>query len=130
MTPSPCTSIFASLRVHSIGTFLRQASAPTIFLVLGAGLSSAQQALSTPPLFKTSFDCSRVKSMSVEEAICKNQKLAQLDVEAAEAYRKRLDSTSASDKGQVIASQRRWLTIRNAHNVDSYRGDPLGHWPI
>ena len=77
-----------------------------IFFAFGAKLSPAQQ-LATLPFFKTSFDCSKAKWLSIEEAICKNEKLARLDVEAADAYRKRLDSGNPSEKEQVIASQRR-----------------------
>lgn len=123
MTLSPYSS---RLQVNSIAAACRLVVAPVVLFLLGTGLSSAQQQLSTPPFFNTSFDCSKAKSMSIEEAICKNEKLAHLDVEATEAYRKRLDSTNASEKEHVIASQRRWLTIRNAHGVNPYHGDPPG----
>ena len=82
--------------------------------------------MATPPFYKTSFDCAKAKELSIEEAICKNQELAKLDAESAEAYRERLGAGNASEKEQVIASQRRWLTIRNAHNVNPYYGDPTG----
>jgi uncharacterized protein len=95
------------------------------FLATSAESAVAQQ-LSTPPFFKTSFYCTKAKSLSIEEEICKNEKLASLDLQTAEAYRKRLDSTSTSGKEQVIVSQRRWLTIRNAHDVNPYHGDPPG----
>jgi uncharacterized protein len=84
------------------------------------------QTMSSPPFFKTSFDCAKVKVLSTEEAICKNEDLAKLDVQMAEAYRKRLNSANDSEKPQVIASQRKWLIIRNSYNVNPYHGDPPG----
>src|SRR5438270_13642774 len=104
MTLSPYASRLARLLAHVIAVVCRLASALTFFLLVGSGFSFSQQQLSTPPFFKTSFDCSKAKWISIEEAICKNEKLARLDVEVAGAYRKRLDSTSASEKERVIIS--------------------------
>lgn len=87
---------------------------------------SASQTLSSPPFFKTSFDCSKARALSTEEAICKNEDLAKLDVEMAEAYSKRLESASASEKTPLVQSQKRWLIIRNSYNVNPYRGDFTG----
>jgi len=82
--------------------------------------------LATPPFSRTSFDCAKARVLSVEEAICKNDPLAKLDVEMAEAYRERLKLAAEPEREQVTASQKRWLTIRNAHNVNPYHGDPPG----
>jgi uncharacterized protein YecT (DUF1311 family) len=82
--------------------------------------------LAVPPFSRTSFDCAKARVLSVEEAICKNDSLAKLDVEVAEAYKEWLRLAAAPEREEVIASQRKWLTIRNAHNVNPYHGDPPG----
>ncbi|HEY6372516.1 MAG TPA: hypothetical protein VIX37_18205, partial [Candidatus Sulfotelmatobacter sp.] len=73
-----------------------------------------------------SFDCSKPKELSIEEAICKNEDLARLDRETSDAYRKRLDPANNSEREVVVASRREWLVVRNAHNVNPYHGDPSG----
>ncbi len=88
--------------------------------------SFSAQTLATPPFYRTSFDCAKAQGQSIEEAICKNEQLARLDVEMTQAYKERLNSVAESEREQVIASQRRWLAIRNAHNVNPYHGDPPG----
>jgi uncharacterized protein YecT (DUF1311 family) len=88
--------------------------------------SSSAQTMASPPFHTTSFDCAKAKELSTEAAICKNEELAKLDVETAAAYKKRLASATASEKSQLVLSQRRWLMIRNSHNVNPYHGDPAG----
>jgi uncharacterized protein YecT (DUF1311 family) len=88
--------------------------------------SSSARTLAVPPFSRTSFDCAKARVLSVEEAICKNDSLAKLDVEMAEAYRERLRLAGGPEREEAIVSQRRWLTIRNAHNVNPYHGDPPG----
>ena len=85
---------------------------------------STAQTLTSPPFLKTSFDCSKARVLSVEEAICKNEKLAALDLQLAAAYRKRLDSAT-SEKDGIIASQRKWLVLRNSYRVAPYPSDDL-----
>jgi uncharacterized protein YecT (DUF1311 family) len=87
---------------------------------------SVAQTLSSPPFFKTSFDCSKAMALSTEEAICKNEDLAKLDVEMAEAYSKRLQSTSPSEKTLLVQSQKKWLILRNSYNLNPYHGDFTG----
>ncbi len=86
---------------------------------------SSGQTLSVPPFFTTSFDCTKAKILSSEEAICKNEELAKLDVEMATVYGRRLRSTS-SEKNELVRSQQKWLTIRNSYNANPYHGDPAG----
>jgi hypothetical protein len=64
--------------------------------------------------------------LSAEEAICKDESLAKLDVEMAAAYRKRRESATPSDKSQLVQSQQKWLVIRNSYNANPYHGDPAG----
>jgi hypothetical protein len=68
-------------------------SAPTMALLIcfqGSGISAQANDASLPnssaraSAYKTSFDCKKVKSQSVEEAICENDELATLDKEMAE----------------------------------------------
>jgi uncharacterized protein len=73
--------------------------------------------LAEPPFYKTSFDCTKAKMFSVDEAICKDEQLSQLDVQAAEAYHKRMAATASAKRDELIASQKRWLTIRNSYSV-------------
>lgn len=88
--------------------------------------SSSQHTLSSPPFYATSFDCAKVRALSAEEAICKYEELAKLDTEMAAVYRKRIQSTVASEKNGLVRSQRKWLTIRNSYNANPYHGDPAG----
>jgi uncharacterized protein len=92
---------------------------------LPASVASAQST-ATPPFFKTSFDCAKAKERSVEAAICKNEDLAKLDVEMADAYHKRLASAPGADREQVVASQRSWLVIRNSYRVNPPDVESLG----
>jgi uncharacterized protein YecT (DUF1311 family) len=85
---------------------------------------STAQALSSPPFLKTSFDCSKARVLSVEEAICKNEKLAALDLQLADVYRKRLDS-AGSEKDGIMASQKKWLVLRNSYRGAPYPSDDL-----
>lgn len=94
-----------------------------VLLPLLLGSACFAQSLASPPFFKTSFDCAKANALSVEEAVCKNADLAKLDVEMAEAYRKR---ANGAEKEQIVASQRRWLVIRNACRVNPYDLESLG----
>jgi uncharacterized protein len=76
-------------------------SAAAMFLLLGAGASSAQP----------SFDCAKA-SNAVERAICADPNLAALDVEMAAAYsaaRAAVDGTAAE---KLVAAQRAWMKRR------------------
>jgi len=86
---------------------------------IAEGFASAQT-LSSPPFYKTSFDCAKAKELSVEAAICKNEDLAKLDLEMADAYRTRVESANSAGRGQIIPSQRRWLGIRNSYRINPY----------
>jgi uncharacterized protein YecT (DUF1311 family) len=101
-----------------------------LFYCQEAGLSALTNATSLPmasdSFYKTSFDCAKAKDYSVEQAICKNDELARLDVEMADSYKKRLKSVTASQKSEVIRSQQKWLMIRNSYDVNPYHGDPVG----
>lgn len=85
---------------------------------------STAQTLSSPPFLKTSFDCAKARVLSVEEAVCKNEKLAALDLRLAEVYRRRLDS-AGSEKNRIMASQKHWLVLRNSYRVAPYPSDDL-----
>ncbi len=88
--------------------------------------SSLPKPIASPSFYKTSFDCTKVKDQSVEQAICENVELAKLDLEMATAYKKRLESVPMSQKSELVLSQRKWLMIRNAYNLNPYHGDPVG----
>jgi uncharacterized protein YecT (DUF1311 family) len=88
--------------------------------------STLTNPLSKPEIYKTSFDCTKAKELSMEEAICQNEDLATLDLEMAQSYKQRLDFAPAPQKSRVILSQERWLKIRNSYNVNPYHGDPVG----
>jgi uncharacterized protein YecT (DUF1311 family) len=75
---------------------------------------------------KASFDCLKAKDYSVEQAICKSEELAKLDLEMADAYQKRLESVTPFQKGELVVSQRKWLMIRNSYDANPYHGDPVG----
>jgi uncharacterized protein YecT (DUF1311 family) len=105
----------------------------TIVLLFSSGMLcsvaddlDAKQPLSTPPFFKTSFDCAKSRFLSTEEAICKNEQLAKLDLEMAAAYRGRWATTSTSEKAQLVSSQNEWLRFRNSYETNPYHGDPPG----
>ena len=112
----------------------RELSALATLLIIfthGPGLPAQATKPSSPqPVgsssYKTSFDCTKAKDLSVEQATCTNEELAELDVQMAAAYKKRLDSVPMSDRKRLIVSQQKWLTIRNSYKVNPYRGDPVG----
>jgi uncharacterized protein YecT (DUF1311 family) len=64
------------------------------------------------PMYKTSYDCTKAKEEH-EQAICYVPELAKLDVRLDAAYKKRLAKLSASEKNELIAAQRQWITARN-----------------
>jgi len=108
--------------------------AATLLLIMSGSVGLSAQTdedyesptLASPPFYQTSFDCRKARQTSVEEAICKNEELAKLDVEMADTYRKRLAAANASERSELIPSQRRWLVLRNSYNVNPYHGDPVG----
>jgi uncharacterized protein len=79
-----------------------------------------------PSFYTTSFDCAKAKDFSVELAICEDEKLAKLDLEMADAYQKRLESASPSQKRELLLNQRKWLTIRNSYDANPYHSIPIG----
>lgn len=62
-------------------------------------------AIASENYFETSFDCKSTKENSVEQSICINEKLAELDITIANLYQQalKIDSTS------IKQSQRIWL---------------------
>lgn len=98
--------------------------APALWALTGQSALPAPSA--GPAFYKTSFDCTKAKDYSVEQAICKNEELAKLDLEMSEAYRKRLTSATTPPKTELVQSQKSWLTIRNSYNVNPFHGDPSG----
>ena len=62
----------------------------------------------------------------MELAICKDERLAKLDLEMADAYQKRLESTIPSQKRELLLNQRKWLTIRNSYDANPYHSIPIG----
>ena len=74
-----------------------------LLTVLGALLASAAAA--------QSFDCAKATT-TVEQAVCKDPKLAALDVTLAQAYHR----AQAADPGQrdaLLANQRQWIAARD-----------------
>jgi uncharacterized protein YecT (DUF1311 family) len=90
-------------------------------LILAASSSPAQVGLGQP-VYKTSFDCAKAQQQSTEEVICLNADLAKLDLEMAAAYRNRLASSDATQRDQVVSTQRTWLIVRNFYKEN--RGEP------
>ncbi len=68
--------------------------------------SSLPKPIASPSFYKTSFDCTKVKDQSVEQAICENVELAKLDLEMATAYKKRLESVPMSQKSELVLEDR------------------------
>jgi uncharacterized protein YecT (DUF1311 family) len=108
-------------------------SALTILLLIfsrEARLSALTNEFSLPiasaSFYKTSFDCKKAKDYSVEQAICTNDELAKLDLEMADAYKKRLGSVTDSQKSELVLSQRKWLMIRNSFDANPYHVDAGG----
>jgi uncharacterized protein YecT (DUF1311 family) len=70
--------------------------------------SAAAQDKATP-----SFDCAK-ETGAVEQAICGNQELAELDETIAARYKVALESLSAADAAALRTDQRSWLATRPA----------------
>ncbi len=82
----------------------------TAIFFLGAS-SPVFSASAAKQSFRTSFDCTKVKSR-VEKMICENKELADADVEMASLYKSLLSSLSDSDKNQLKHEQHDWLKTR------------------
>jgi uncharacterized protein YecT (DUF1311 family) len=68
-------------------------------------------ALSGPPV-SPSFDCQTARS-EAEKAICRDARLAQLDLELAAANGAALARLSGTTRRELVAEQRRWIERRN-----------------
>jgi hypothetical protein len=68
--------------------------------------------------YRPSFSCTAAKS-DREIAVCSNEKLARLDRELAEIYKKTLAALSGSERRHVTRDQRAWLA--QAHRWHAYK---------
>lgn len=66
-----------------------------------------------PPRFATSFDCEEPQS-ALQDLTCGNERLAVLDREMAQAYRRAMGALDLVGRGQLLTDQRRWLLRRLA----------------
>jgi len=60
-----------------------------------------------------SFDCAQKLTSSVEQRICKDEKLGALDRQMAEAYDAAWTKTTAADTQTLVTAQRAWVKARN-----------------
>jgi len=88
--------------------------------------SSSTNATVSDSIYRTSFDCTKARDYSVEQAICKNEELAKLDLEMSEAYKKRMGAVPASQKRELVRRQEEWLLIRNSYDANPYHDDAVG----
>lgn len=70
--------------------------------------------IKTSETFKTSYDCAQADEEH-DRAICHVKQLADLDLELAELYRRKLEKLSASSKQSFAHEQEKWLSKRNSN---------------
>src|SRR5580704_4241537 len=87
-------------------TGITKSIAATAFVAALAVGGLAAQDKATP-----SFDCAK-ETGAVEQAICGNQELAQLDETIAARYKVAREALSAADAAVLRADQRAWLATR------------------
>ena len=61
-----------------------------------------------------SYDCTQKLTSSVEQRICRDPGLAELDRRMADAYQSAWTKTTAADTQTLVAAQRAWAKARNA----------------
>jgi len=107
--PAPAASVSASTLVEASAP--TQPSMPQETPV--QPLSEPQATLPSPSeperVSRPSFDCAKAGSV-IEQLICKDDALARLDVQLAQAYK--AAARQVSDKGQLKAEQLDWLKNR------------------
>jgi len=79
-----------------------------LLVAMLAGLPCIAAAQATP-----SFDCSQKLVSSVEQRICRDEKLAAMDRELADVYAAALAKASGSDADALQAAQRAFIKRRN-----------------
>ena len=60
-----------------------------------------------------SYDCAQKLTSSVEQRICKDETLAALDRQMADAYQEAWAKTNAADTQTLVTAQRAWVKTRN-----------------
>ena len=73
----------------------------------------SQPAPPTAPRVVPSFDCSQKLTSSVEQRVCKDEKLAALDRGMADAYAAALAKATRADASALEAAQRAFIKSRN-----------------
>lgn len=95
----------ARLTGYALALFLAACAAP-----------SPRPPLPAPPVqqpirYTASFDCQDTQS-ALQETVCENEKLAALDRDMAQAFRRGARTLDLFGRAQLMADQRRWLLRR------------------
>jgi uncharacterized protein YecT (DUF1311 family) len=80
--------------------------------------------LVSPSVFAASFDCDKAATF-IEKAICNNEGISKLDDELAVNFKNAKNSISGDALQELIATQKKWLSVRNKCTndqclIDSY----------
>lgn len=67
----------------------------------------------TEPAGKPAFDCGKIESGSIEQLICQDQELAQLDRKLAEVYAAAQGKAADGQSPRLRTEQRGWIKGRN-----------------
>jgi uncharacterized protein YecT (DUF1311 family) len=95
--------------------------APLVIRYRWNGKEFRQTGMVSAKPFPTSFNCERANE-EVEQAICANEKVAQLDRELNMVYLRRLRSASADHQQKLRNEQRTWIRSRNQECGNIYKG--------
>jgi len=77
------------------------------------------------PCYAASFDCKKAKT-KIEQAVCKNPKLSQLDEELSTLYKPLVEHTASAK--HVRRTQQLWLKMREEHCPDADAECLISHY--
>jgi len=82
-------------------------------LALGAGSTGPALAKADPQDGKPSFNCAKARKGSIDEMICSDYELSNLDREMARRYVNAQKQTPRAAWPDLIGVQRKWIASRN-----------------
>lgn len=91
----------------------RLALAITAAIVIGASSTAPAQAKVDPQDGKPSFNCAKARKGSIDQVICSDHELSNLDREMARRYINAQKQTPRAAWPDLIGEQRKWIASRN-----------------